>query len=106
MFPKAGTIRAVVHRAPVGKVKTCALVRDGDQWFAAVSREVEVPEPDVAAAAARPAVGLDRGVVLLLADSDGRVVEGPRAGEKNRRALAKAQRRAVLALVKRTPTVI
>jgi putative transposase len=85
---------SVTHRVPAGRAKTCALVKDGDQWFAAVTREVEVPEPDPAAAAQRPAVGIDRGVALLLADSDGRVVQNPRAFEAHRPALAKAQRRA------------
>ena len=88
-FPKLGALRAVIHRPPVGTPKTCALVRDGDAWFAAVTCEVELPDP---LPSTKPAVAIDRGVVNLLADSDGRVVPHPRPFERLKRRIARAQR--------------
>jgi putative transposase len=90
VFPKLGAIRAVIHRASGGKTKTCALVRDGDQWFACVSWEREIVDPFPSEL---PAVGIDRGVVNLVADSDGRFVESPRTFKRIKTRLATAQRR-------------
>ena len=72
VFPKLGAIRAVIHRPPSGAVKTMQIVCDVDQWFAVVLCEVEIANP---APHAGPAVGIDRGVVNVLADSDGRIVQ-------------------------------
>jgi putative transposase len=79
----------VVHRPLVGTPKTCALVRDGDAWFAAIVCEYEIPDP---LPSTKPVVALDRGVVNLLADSDGRVVPNPRTFETIKRRVARAQR--------------
>ena len=84
-FPKLGAIRAVVHRLAVGTPKTIRIQREVDQWFAVVSCEIEVADP---APHAGPAVGIDRGVVNMLADSDGRIVAnsfGRSGGRKNSR---------------------
>lgn len=90
-FPKLGEVRVIAHRTVEGRPKTCALVREGDAWFCAVSCEIEVPDPPVVSS--KPAVGIDRGVVLLLADSDGRTVENPRPLQKSRAKLTRAQRK-------------
>ena len=90
VFPKLGALRAIVHRTPRGKVKTCAIVRDGDEWFACVSVAIEVPDPKPSD---KPAVGIDRGVVNLIADSDGRRVDHPRPLQRTQADLARAQRR-------------
>ncbi len=89
VFPKAGTIRAVIHRAPSGSTKTCAIVRDGDQWFACVSCELEVADP--LPSMKRP-IALDVGVAHLVADSDGGFVENPRHAEKLQPRIRRAQR--------------
>jgi len=88
-FPKLGTLRAVVHRPLVGKPKSCTLTRDGDQWFASILCELEVPDP---VPSTKPPVAIDRGVALLLADSNRRVVENPRALERLQPRIARAQR--------------
>lgn len=94
VFPKLGTVRAVVHDPLPGKAKTCAIVREGDEWYAAVSCEFEISEPPPSD---KPAVAIDRGVAMLIADSDGRIVKNLRPMEALRRKVAKAQRRAVVA---------
>lgn len=89
IFPKLGAIRAVVHRPLVGKAKSCTLTRDGDQWFASIVCELELPDPP---ASTKPPVAIDRGVAVLLADSNRRTVENPRFGEKLQARIARAQR--------------
>lgn len=86
-FPKLGSMRAVVHREPVGKPKTCTLREEAGQWFASLVYETEVAEP---APRTVPVVAIDRGVVNVIADSDGNIVENPRRLEAAR--LARAQR--------------
>ena len=88
-FPKVGNLRAVIHRPLEGVPKTCTVKRDGDQWFAAISCEVEIPDP---APRTEPVVAIDRGVVNLIADSDGVLLKAPRFYEKSLKRLACAQR--------------
>ncbi len=88
-FPKLGPMRVIQHRPLEGTPKTCTLVREVDQWFVAISCEVEVEIP---APRTEPVVALDRGVVLLVADSDGKKIENPRCLKRSLVRLAKAQR--------------
>jgi putative transposase len=88
-FPKLGNLRAVVHRPLEGRPKSCTLRREGDQWFASIVCELDLPDPVVRT---EPVVGIDRGVVALVADSDGNVVQNPAYLEQALRKLARAQR--------------
>ena len=88
-FPKLGMMRVVVHRPLEGKPKTCTIVREGDQWFAAISCEVEIPEP---APRTEPIVALDRGITNLVADSDGNIIINPKHLEQSLRQLRHTQR--------------
>ncbi len=89
VFPKLGALRAVLHRPLGGRAKRCALVREGDAWFASVVCEVELPD---AHPSRKPPVAIDRGVALLLADSDGGALANPRHAEKLAARIARAQR--------------
>lgn len=91
VFPKLGSVRAVVHRPLNGTPKRAAIVRDGDQWFVSVMVEREVPDP---APSTLPPVGVDRGVAAILATSDGRTVSNPHIGERLQPRVARAQRAA------------
>jgi putative transposase len=88
-FPKVGNLRAVVHRLPIGKPKTCTLRREGDQWFASLLYETEIAEPSQRT---EPIVAIDRGVTNLIGDSDGRLVQNPKHLETALRRLAHVQR--------------
>jgi putative transposase len=88
-FPKLGNLRAVVHRPLEGTPKTCTVKRDGDQWFACISCEVDIAEP---APRTGPVIALDRGIVNLVADSDGHREPAPRFYTKAVQRLARAQR--------------
>lgn len=88
-FPKLGKLRAIIHRPLEGLPKTCTLKRDGDQWFAFVSCEIELPDliPRTI-----PVVAIDRGITNIFADSDGRLTSNPKFYERSMRRLARAQR--------------
>ena len=88
-FPKLGNLRAVVHREPVGKPKTCTLREEAGQWFASLIYETEVVEP---APRTAPVVALDRGVVNVTADSDGNITVNPKHLDATAKRLARAQR--------------
>src|SRR5262249_2587265 len=83
IFPKLGSVRAIIHRPLRGKQKALTIKRDGDQWFASVLCEIEIPDP---APSAKPAVGIDRGVANILADSEGRIVPADVQREARMRA--------------------
>ncbi len=88
-FPKIGIIKTKYHRPIEGKLKTCTLVRDVDQWFAIITCEVEtVPMPRK-----KKTVAIDRGVKLVVADSGGKTVANPSFLKLGASKLAKSQRR-------------
>ena len=89
VFPKVGRISGSIHRALAGEQRSVQIMRDVDQWFAVVMVKLDLPEP-----APHPglAIGIDRGVVNMLADSDGRIVENPLHADRMQSRIAKAQR--------------
>lgn len=88
-FPKIGKIYAVTDRPLGGKPKRCTITREGTEWYASILCEVEVAAP---VPSTKPGVGIDRGVVLLLADSTGRTVADPGHLRKAQARLQRAQR--------------
>ncbi len=89
-FPKLGDIPVRQHRSLEGIHKTCRIVRDVDQWFVCISCDVTIPDP--VRRAEEPIIGLDRGAVNLIADSQGNLIENPRFLHKSQRKIARAQR--------------
>lgn len=88
-FPKLGRLKTIVHRHLDGEPKTCALRREGDQWFASIICEIDTEEPSLRTA---PIIALDRGINNTLADSDGNLTPNPKHYEKALKRLAHAQR--------------
>ena len=88
-FPKIGSLRAVIHRPLEGKPKTCTLCNEGGQWFASIVCELDVSAPTPRAS---PVVAIDRGIVNVTGDSDGRLEPSPSFYENALRRLAHAQR--------------
>lgn len=86
---KIGEVKAVLHRAIEGRVKTCTVRRQNGKWFVCFSCEVQAePLPESA-----ETVGIDVGINQFAALSDGECVENPRYFRKDEKALAKAQRK-------------
>ena len=89
-FPKLGKIRVVVHRPREGTPKSCTLVRDGDQWFASILCEIEIPDP---VPRTGPMVAIDRGITNFAATSDGELIPGPQFLKASRKKLHRSQRK-------------
>ena len=84
-----GLIRARNLRPFSGKIIEQRIVRKAGKWFC----QLVIDAPAVASdPAPRPAVGIDVGINVLAALSDGSAIENPRFGRKAARALAHAQR--------------
>jgi putative transposase len=88
-FQKIGALRTVVHRSIEGTQKRATISCDAGMWFVSILTEREVDDP---VPMTGPAVAIDRGVVNLIADSNRRIVENPRFGERAAKQLARAQR--------------
>jgi len=92
---KLGTaIKIKRHRDMEGTPKTCYLVKRADgHWYALVvcelpdSGEMSHPTDD------RPPIGIDVGLKVFLADSDGHTVENPRFFRTSQATLRRKQRR-------------
>lgn len=90
-FPKLGNIRVNLHRPLQGKPSSCTLKRTGNAWYATICVEltteaIPTHNSDV--------IGLDRGIVLLVADSDGATFDNPQSLKKSLEHLKKVQRKA------------
>jgi putative transposase len=87
---KIGYVKAAIHRSLEGTVKTCTLRRShSEKWFVCLVCEIEPEElPE-----SKEVVGVDVGLGSFAATSGGKMVENPRFFRKEKRALARAQRR-------------
>jgi putative transposase len=85
---KIGAIRIFLHREIEGKIKTCTIKRDGDQWFASFSVELPDPEPKEI----KTSIGVDVGITTLATLSDGTKIENPKTLNKYDSKLRKAQK--------------
>jgi putative transposase len=89
-----GAIKIKQHRPIAGTPRTCYLVKRADgHWYALLV--CELPPVDIPAHPDddRPAIGLDVGLKVFLADSEGKTVENPRYYRMSQAALRRKQRR-------------
>lgn len=87
---KIGDVRLKYSRPIEGKVKTCIIVKDVDQWFVVLTCETEaVKVPD----SKKPTIGVDVGISTFVTLSDGRTVDNPRTLVRMQKKLAREQRR-------------
>jgi putative transposase len=90
-FPKIGTVRIVLHRPLEGKIKSCTIKKEVDRWTVYVLCEVEI-DTNVSIPTGNKDIGIDRGVINILADSNDHLVKNPCFFKRLSRKLAKAQR--------------
>jgi putative transposase len=83
-----GTIKVSMHRALEGTVKTISVKREGRRWFVVLSCDGVAAKP-LPATGSR--VGIDLGVTVFVATSDGQLVDNPRHGRRAAGRLASAQ---------------
>ncbi len=88
-LPKLGWVRLRGWQPLPGDICNITVSRRAGQWFAAVQCEREVSEPT---SSALPVVGIDMGVAVFAALSDGTTIQPANHGKKALRALRRAQR--------------
>ncbi|MBB2156624.1 transposase [Gluconacetobacter diazotrophicus] len=88
-LPKLGWVAFRGWYALPGAIRNVTISRRAGQWFASVQWEREVEEPGPPAL---PAVGIDLGVSVFAAMSNGKTIAPGNFGKKALRALRKAQR--------------
>ena len=86
---KQTQIKAKLHRAIEGTVKTCTVRRYGQKWFVCFSAKQDANFLPPCA----DAIGLDAGLNSFLALSNGEFIENPRFFRKDEKALVKAGRK-------------
>jgi putative transposase len=84
-----GEVKVNLHREVRGTPKAITVKREGRHWWVSI-RCVDVPFNPLAKSGR--AVGIDLGVVNLVATSDGLTIDGPRFGRRAQGRLATAQR--------------
>jgi putative transposase len=86
---KIGDIKIRLNRPIEGKVKTCIIIRDVDQWFVVLTCEQLEKEPT---SSNKPSIGIDVGIEKLATMSDGSIIQNPRTLVKAQDKLAQQQR--------------
>jgi putative transposase len=91
-----GRIKIKRHRPMQGTPQTCHIVKRADgHWYALIVCELEQNSEytiSTPIANTRPSVGIDVGLKVFLADSDGNTVENPRHSQKSQATLRRKQR--------------
>ena len=79
---KIGAIKIILHREIEGKIKTCTIKKDIDQWYVTFSCDLNIP---VIPVKIKAKTGIDVGLSSLITMSNGTQIEPPeflRASEK------------------------
>jgi putative transposase len=92
---KIGNIKIAQHKDIEGKIKTCTIKRDVDQWYAIFTVEIEKIEKPVKQVESHreshSKIGIDVGLLSLLTLSNGEKIEPPRFLRLLENKLAKEQ---------------
>ena len=95
LVSKIGELPIIVHRELDGNIKTLTLERNqANQWFAVFSAEKEEKDTVTAVPTEQKEVGIDRGLISLVAVSDGTKVAAPKFFRKAEKRLKLRQRQA------------
>jgi putative transposase len=89
ILSKIGNIKIILHRDIAGKIKTCTIKRDVDQWYAIFTVEIEksIEKP------IETMIGIDVGLTDLLALNNGEMIKPPKFLRESELKLGKEQRR-------------
>ena len=88
--PKVGWVKLVGYRPLGGELRSITINRKAGHWFVSVAWQKEIPDPEPSNL---PTVGLDRGVTVFAALSDGTKIEPLNAFKTIKDKLAKEQRK-------------
>ncbi len=85
---KIGNIKIILHREIEGKIKTCTIKKDTDQWYVIFSCEIDIP---VIPVQIKTKTGIDVGLISLITMSNGEQIEPPKFLRKSEKRLAREQ---------------
>ena len=85
---KIGSVKVKLHRAMVGKIKTCTIVRKNDRYYVCFSADVEEEQ---AVPLTYQDVGIDMGIKEFCITSDGVLMPNPKNYRKAEAKLKKQQ---------------
>ena len=89
---KIGHIKIKLHREIKGKIKTCTIKREGDQWFAVLTTESEF-DPSMTFHPSEESVGIDLGVKSFAVLSTGEEIANPRFSRREEAQIQEAHRK-------------
>ncbi len=87
---KIGQIKIILHREIEGKIKTCTIKKDIDQWYVSFSCDIDKP---VVPVQIKTETGIDVGLSSLITMSNGEQLEPPGFMRKKERKLTQEQKR-------------
>ncbi len=87
---KIGSIKIILHREIEGKIKTCTIKKDIDQWYVSFSCEIEKPLISVEI---KTEIGIDVGLSSLITMSNGGQIEPAEYLRKKEKKLTQEQKR-------------
>ena len=87
---KIGNIRTILHREIEGKIKTCTIKKDIDQWYVTFSCEIDIP---IIPVKIKTQTGIDVGLNSLLTMSNGQQIESPEFLRESEDKLTQEQKR-------------
>lgn len=89
-LPKIGWVGFFKSREIPGPIRQATVTREADGWYVSFQVEVEIPDP---VPILGPAIGLDRGVDVFAATSEGELIAPVNALKKALAKLARLQRK-------------
>ncbi len=87
ILSKIGNIKIVLHREIEGKIKTCTIKRDVDQWYVSFSCQIDNPSP----VEIKTKIGIDVGLKSLITLSNGEKIEPLKYLRASEKRLAREQ---------------
>lgn len=87
---KIGSVRIFLHREIEGRVKTCTVKKDVDQWYAIFTTEID---RGIEKIPIETRIGIDVGLISLLTLSTGEQIEPPKFLRKSEEKLIQEQKK-------------
>jgi len=88
ILSKIGNIKIILHRELEGKIKTCTIKKDVDQWYVSFSCKIDIP---IAPIEIKTITGIDVGLKSLMTFSNGEQIEPPKYLRASEKRLAREQ---------------
>ena len=85
---KIGSVKIILHREIQGKIKTCTIKKDVDQWYVSFSCEIDI---SIVPVEIKTKTGIDVGLKSLITFSNGQQTEPPRYLRVSEKRLTREQ---------------